>query len=110
MILQGVVRTPTLSSSGSAYKTIGSSNNLHYVGVFARPDQTFSKMNLSPKWLGLSVRFKMVVLLLLIHYLLLLPLFAGVLWSLFCYAVESVLSSFAIILKRELVASLLLSS
>ena len=39
---------------------------------------------------------------LLIHSLLLLSLFMGVLyWSMFCYAVFTVLSSFSIILLRE---------
>ena len=40
-------------------------------------------------------------MLLLIHYLLLLPLFVFLVWSLFCYAVLSVLSSFAIISLRK---------
>ena len=55
-----------------------------------------------------AVRSKAAVLLLLIHCLVLLQLF----WSLLCYAVLSVFSSFAIILmrKRELVALLKLSS
>ena len=46
------------------------------------------------------VRFKVAVLLLLIHCLLLLPLFVGV-WSMFCIVVFSVLSSFAIILMKQ---------
>ena len=51
-------------------------------------------------------------MLLLIHCFMYLPLFVGVLcWSLFCYALLCVLSSFAIILKkkRELIALRLLS-
>ena len=71
-----------------------------------------SKMYLSPL---VASPVKMVVLLLLIHCLLLLPLFVcvcvcvwggGVFGSLFCNAVLSVLSSFATIplWKRKLVA------
>ena len=59
-----------------------------------------------------AARSKAVVLLLLIHCLMHLPLFVGVLClSLFCYALLCVHSSFAIILKRKrkLVALLLLS-
>ena len=55
-----------------------------------------------------AVHSKAMVLLLLIHFLLLLPLFAGLLclFSLLCNAVPGVLSSFAIISLRkgELVA------
>ena len=54
-------------------------------------------------------RSKAVILLLLIHWLLLIPLFLWVyVWAMFCYAILCVLSSFAIILmgKRELVALL----
>ena len=48
-----------------------------------------------------AIRSKVVVLLLLIHCLLLLSLFVGgCALSLFCYAVLSVLSSFAIILLK----------
>ena len=60
-----------------------------------------------------AARTKAVVLLLLIHSLLLLSLFlGGCVWSLFCCAVFSVISSFAIILlgKIELVTFLKLSS
>ena len=52
-----------------------------------------------------AVRSKAVDLLLLIHSLLLLPLFVGVcVWSLLCYAVLSVLSSLAVILLRRVKA------
>ena len=59
-----------------------------------------------------AVRSKVVVLLLLNYCFMYLSLFVGILcWSLFCYVLIYVLSSFAIILmrKRELVALLLLS-
>ena len=59
-----------------------------------------------------AVRFKAVVLLLLIYCLMYLPLLLGFLClSLFCYALLCVHSSFAIILKRKrkLVDLLLLS-
>ena len=60
-----------------------------------------------------AVRSKAVVLLLLIHCLVLRPLFVVVyVKSLFCYALLSVLSSSAIVVmkKRGLCALLLLSS
>ena len=55
----------------------------------------------------------MEVLLLLIHCLLMFPLFVGFcVWAICCYSILSALSSFAIILqrKRELVVLLYLSS
>ena len=53
-----------------------------------------------------AARSKAVVLLLLIHCLMHLPLFVGVLClSLFCYALLCVHSSFVIILKRKKKAS-----
>ena len=70
-----------------------------------------SKINLSPPpeaWA--AVRFKAVVLLLLIFCLMYCLLFVGIL-SLFCHALLCVHSGFAIILKtkRKLVTLLLLS-
>ena len=62
--------------------------------------------DLSPAVAFAAVRSTVVVLLLLVHCLLLPILFAFFcVWSLFCYAVLSVFSSFAIIFlrKRELV-------
>ena len=56
-----------------------------------------------------AVRSKAVVLLLLSFCLMYFPLFVGVLLALFCYVLLCVHSSFAIILKRKLVALLLLS-
>ena len=51
-----------------------------------------------------------MVPLLLVYCLLMFPLFVGVqcFWSLLCYTVPSILSSFSIILigKRELIASI----
>ena len=66
-------------------------------------------MHLSPPVASTAVGSKAVVMLLLIHCLLLLPLCVGFLClviSVFCYAVLSVPSSFAIILlrKREVAA------
>ena len=69
-----------------------------------------SKINLSHTVALAAVRSKSVVLLLLIHYLMLLPLFCVffLLWSLFCCAVLSVVTSFAILSlgKVELIALL----
>ena len=73
-------------------------------------DDLASKINLSHPVALAAVRSKSVVLLLLIQYLLLLPLFCVLflLWSLFCCAVPSVVSSFAILSlgKVELIALL----
>ena len=70
-----------------------------------------SKINLSPLPSD-AVHSKAIVLLLFSHGLLLFPLSGGCVWSMFCYAVLCVLSSFAFILlgKRELVALLLWDS
>ena len=55
--------------------------------------------SVSPPVASVVVRFKAMVLMLLIHCLLLIPKFVGFCdWSLFCYVVLSVLSSFAFIL------------
>ena len=57
-----------------------------------------------------DVCFKAVILLLLIYCLICFPLFVGFLYlSLLCYTLLCVHSGFAIILKRKLVALLLLS-
>ena len=73
---------------------------------------TFSSIQL-PLVAKADVHSKAVVLLLLIYCFMYLPLFVEVLcWSLFWYALISVLSSFTIIIltrKRELVSLLLLS-
>ena len=56
-----------------------------------------------------AVSYKAIVILLLIHCLLLLPMFVKVLcWFLFCYVVLSVMSCFAIVSvrKTELVADI----
>ena len=47
--------------------------------------------------MALAAIHSKAVVLLLIYHILLLPLFVGALWSLYCYAVLSILSSFAII-------------
>ena len=72
-----------------------------------------TKMHLSPPVGSAAVHSKAVALLLLIQCFFLLPWFVGFYaWSLFCSAILSVLSSFAIISprKRELVALLAFSS
>ena len=71
-----------------------------------------SKINLSSALASAAFRLKVVVVLLLIHCLLLLSIFVGYVWHLFCIAVLSVVSSFEVISlrKRELVALSLLCS
>ena len=73
-----------------------------YINGRIKGEDLAGRLYLRPRWPWLlSILTEGGVWLLLIHCLLLFPLFVGVLcWSVFCNAVLSVLSSFAIISLR----------